>query len=105
MKAISKRTRFEVFKRDSFKCQHCGKSSPDVVLHVDHIKPRASGGTNDLLNLVTACDTCNLGKSDKELSDSSAVAKQKAQLDALKDARIAAIDEAQAQKEQELMEV
>lgn len=29
-KAISKRVRFEVFKRDSFKCQYCGKCAPDV---------------------------------------------------------------------------
>lgn len=36
--AISKRVRFDVFKRDSFKCQYCGKSAPDVILEVDHIK-------------------------------------------------------------------
>ena len=38
-KAISKKLRFEVFKRDSFTCQYCGKSAPDVILHVDHILP------------------------------------------------------------------
>jgi len=35
--AISKRDRFEVFKRDKFTCQYCGKAAPDVVLHIDHI--------------------------------------------------------------------
>ena len=38
-KNLSKSVRFEVFKRDSFKCQYCGKSAPDVVLEVDHIIP------------------------------------------------------------------
>lgn len=86
-KAISARTRFEIFKRDSFKCQYCGKSSPGVVLHIDHIKPVADGGDNDLTNLVTACQSCNLGKSDIPLSDKSAVSKQKAMLDELNERR------------------
>ena len=29
-KTISKKTRFEVFKRDSFKCQYCGASAPEA---------------------------------------------------------------------------
>ena len=82
-KAISKRNRFEVFKRDSFTCQYCGKSSPDVILHVDHIQPVSKGGKNDLLNLVTSCSDCNLGKSNIELSDDAAIVKQKKQLDEL----------------------
>lgn len=46
-KSISKKLRFEVFKRDSFTCQYCGKMAPDVVLEVDHINPVASGGENN----------------------------------------------------------
>ncbi|SEJ55274.1 HNH endonuclease [Frateuria terrea] len=61
-KPLSKRTRFEVFKRDSFTCQYCGSHPPEAVLHVDHIVPVAEGGQNDMDNLVTACDHCNLGK-------------------------------------------
>lgn len=61
-KAIGKRVRFDVFKRDLFKCQYCGAHPPAVLLHVDHIKPVASGGTNVIHNLVTACAPCNLGK-------------------------------------------
>ena len=82
-KPISKKLRFEVFKRDSFTCQYCGKSAPDVVLHVDHIKPVKEGGTNDITNLVTACADCNLGKGARKLSDSSEVMKAKKQLDEL----------------------
>ena len=60
--ALSKRTRFEVFKRDRFACQYCGRTPPDVVLHADHIAPVAGGGSDDPLNLLTACSDCNLGK-------------------------------------------
>lgn len=86
-KAISKKTRFEVFKRDSFKCQYCGASAPEAVLAVDHIHPVSKDGANDLMNYITACQPCNAGKSDRLLSDDTAVAKQKAQLEALQDRR------------------
>lgn len=82
-KAIQKSVRFEVFKRDSFTCQYCGSKSPEAVLHVDHINPVSNGGDNEIINLITACEDCNLGKSDRQLSDSSAVAKQRAQLEEL----------------------
>lgn len=60
--AISVRVRFEVFKRDEFTCQYCGRRSPDVVLEVDHIHPVADGGVDDPMNLVTSCWECNRGK-------------------------------------------
>lgn len=75
-KALSKKIRFEVFKRDSFTCQYCGKSAPDVVLHIDHIIPVAEGGQNEILNLATSCFDCNMGKSDRSLSDNSIVKTQ-----------------------------
>lgn len=74
--AISKKVRFEVFKRDKFTCAYCGATAPNVILHIDHIKPVAKGGTNNILNLITACEGCNAGKSDRELSDHSTVKKQ-----------------------------
>jgi 5-methylcytosine-specific restriction endonuclease McrA len=61
--SISKKLRFEVFKRDSFTCQYCGQKAPDVILEIDHIKPVAKEGTSDILNFA--------GKSDRELSDNS----------------------------------
>lgn len=82
-KSLSKKVRFEVFKRDSFKCQYCGKSSPDVVLEVDHIHPVSKGGENDIMNLVTSCRDCNAGKSDRELGDDSAIQRQRKQLEDL----------------------
>jgi len=47
-KPIGKRLRFEVFKRDGFKCQYCGVQAPDAVLEVDHINPVSKGGENDM---------------------------------------------------------
>lgn len=61
--------RWAVLKRDNYRCVICGASPAadhSVRLHVDHIVPVAKGGTNDLSNLRTACDDCNLGKSDDE---------------------------------------
>jgi hypothetical protein len=86
-KPISRSLRFEVFKRDAFTCQYCGAKSPDVVLHVDHIRPVADGGENDILNLVTSCVGCNLGKSDTLLSDRSVIEKQREQLEELNERR------------------
>lgn len=56
------RLRFSILQRDKFTCQYCGRSVPSVVLHVDHILPLSSGGTNNPTNLVAACADCNLGK-------------------------------------------
>lgn len=86
-KSIRNSVRFEVFKRDKFKCQYCGAEAPQAVLEVDHIKPVAEGGTNDIINLVTACWTCNSGKGARELSDDSAITKQKTQLNELEERR------------------
>jgi len=86
-KAIGKRVRFEVFKRDGFKCQYCGAQVPETVLEVDHINPVSKGGDNDIMNLVTACRACNAGKSNIPLSDDAAIRKQRAMLDELNERR------------------
>lgn len=82
-KSISKKIRFEVFKRDSFKCVYCGSSAPDVMLEIDHIQPVSKGGDNNIINLVTACNSCNNGKSNKTLNENATVTKQKQELDTL----------------------
>lgn len=66
-KSTGKRQRFEIFKRDGFSCQYCGRTPPTVILEIDHITPVSKGGGNDALNLITACFDCNRGKSDKSL--------------------------------------
>lgn len=61
-RAISKKTRFAIFKRDDFTCRYCGRQSPEVRLEIDHIKPVVDGGTDEPHNLKTACFDCNRGK-------------------------------------------
>ena len=58
--------RYDILKRDNFRCKICGSSAQDgVKLHVDHIIPVAKGGQTVPSNLRTLCDRCNMGKSDK----------------------------------------
>lgn len=86
-KAIPKKVRFEVFKRDSFTCQYCGKSAPDVILHVDHIDPVSKGGGNEIINLITSCADCNCGKGAVALDDQATLQKQRQQLAELSERR------------------
>lgn len=60
--AVTKRTRYEVLRRDNHACRYCGGMAPDVKLTVDHVTPVALGGTDDPSNLVAACRDCNAGK-------------------------------------------
>ena len=82
-KAISKKIRFEIFKRDKFTCKWCGRSpvQDEVILEVDHITPVKLGGNNHMLNLVTSCFDCNRGKAANKIDDNKVVAQQKKQLD------------------------
>lgn len=65
---VPPRLRFIVMQRDGFRCRYCGKAAGDgVVLHVDHVEPVAADGETNEGNLITACDECNLGKSDRDL--------------------------------------
>jgi 5-methylcytosine-specific restriction endonuclease McrA len=86
-KSVSKKVRFEVFKRDKFICQYCGRHAPNIILEIDHIEPVSKGGTNDILNLITSCKECNRGKTNVQLDDESALAKQKKQLEELQERR------------------
>ncbi len=86
-RSLSKKIRFEVFKRDSFTCQYCGRKAPEVILEVDHIVPVSKGGTDDLLNLITSCRECNAGKSNRELSDGTVLEKRRRQLEELQERR------------------
>lgn len=59
---VPARLRFEILRRDGHRCHYCGASADEAALHVDHVIPRALGGTNEPSNLVTACAECNGGK-------------------------------------------
>lgn len=63
---VTPSVRYDVMKRDGFRCVLCGRRRQDgVILHVDHIVPVSKGGTSDMSNLRTLCADCNLGKRDK----------------------------------------
>ena len=52
-----KLTRREVFRRDNYTCQYCGRK--DGNLTVDHVRPRHLGGEHTWTNVVAACAGCN----------------------------------------------
>ncbi len=54
-----------ILERDVSQRQSCGKTAQQASLQVDHIFPLAKGGVNDLSNLHTLCQSCNLAKSDR----------------------------------------
>lgn len=63
---MSASIRYDVLRRDNYRCQICGATQFDgVKLHVDHIIPISKGGKTEMNNLRTLCDRCNLGKSNK----------------------------------------
>lgn len=63
---ISTQYRFRILKRDNFTCCLCGiQAQHGARLEVDHIIPKAKGGSNYEWNLWTLCWACNNGKSDR----------------------------------------
>lgn len=61
---ISSKTRWEIFRRDGFKCIYCGSVDELVI---DHVDPFAHGGSDSKDNFATACRKCNAGKRDQRL--------------------------------------
>ncbi|MFE2848683.1 HNH endonuclease [Streptomyces scopuliridis] len=49
-----------------FQCFYCGGdfTDPDNPCEVEHVRPRAAGGTDALVNLVPAHRWCNNAKGD-----------------------------------------
>lgn len=63
---LSDSMRYDVLRRDGFRCVLCGMSAKDgALLHVDHIIPVSKGGKTEISNLRTLCEKCNVGKSNK----------------------------------------
>lgn len=59
---ITAKKRFEILKRDDFRCKYCGRNWKDVSLEVDHIIPKKEWGKDTMENLITACRECNMWK-------------------------------------------
>ena len=59
-------SRYNVYLRDKFTCQYCGKRFPTSELTFDHLVPRFKGGKTDWDNIITACRCCNGKKGCKD---------------------------------------
>lgn len=59
------RLRLAVLERDGWVCSTCGKALEGDDATVDHVIPKAAGGTDDTSNLVSMCRTCNASKGDR----------------------------------------
>ena len=58
-------TRANVFSRDGYRCQYCGRLSDARGLNLDHVLPRSRGGASSWENVVSSCVACNLRKGGK----------------------------------------
>ncbi|MBN1911909.1 MAG: HNH endonuclease [Pirellulales bacterium] len=58
-------SRRNVFKRDRFACQYCGRQPGSEELTIDHVVPRSQGGQSNWENCVLACMDCNRRKADR----------------------------------------
>ena len=56
-----------IVARAESRCEYCKmhQSLQGATFHVEHVIPRAHGGTSELDNLALACPSCNLHKSDR----------------------------------------
>lgn len=72
-------SRKNIFERDNFTCQYCGKKPPNRKvavkwmekneLSLDHIVPRSKGGKTTWSNVVAACAKCNTKKGSYTLGE------------------------------------
>ncbi|MEK9163745.1 MAG: HNH endonuclease [Chloroflexota bacterium] len=69
---LSKR---EVFRRDNFTCQYCGRQTPHLT--IDHVTPRHKGGGHRWDNLVTACPPCNRRKGGRTVAEAQMTLRHK----------------------------
>jgi 5-methylcytosine-specific restriction endonuclease McrA len=58
-------SRRNLYKRDKYTCQYCGKSASTEELTIDHVLPRSRGGISSWTNCAVACIRCNSIKANK----------------------------------------
>ena len=66
-RAQVKLSRREIFRRDNFTCQYCGRHTNDLTL--DHVLPKHMGGGHVWTNVVAACPPCNHRKGGRKLDE------------------------------------
>ncbi len=62
-------SRREVFHRDNYTCQYCGRHVSDLT--IDHVIPRHLGGPHAWNNVVCACAPCNHRKGGRTLDEAN----------------------------------
>ena len=75
-KRLGKRVVRAIEARDGGVCAYCGRDAAEsgAHLHLDHLTPKAVGGTDDPRNLVSACRRCNSARQDLSLAQWAAYA-------------------------------
>jgi len=68
-KQISKLKKTKVYDKFKGKCAYCGKKLSLETMHIDHVCPKNSGGSNQIENLFPSCPECNASKVIKSLDD------------------------------------
>jgi 5-methylcytosine-specific restriction endonuclease McrA len=63
-------SRRNLFKRDHFTCQYCGRQPGSEELTIDHVVPKSQGGQSRWDNCVLACVSCNKRKADRTPAES-----------------------------------
>jgi 5-methylcytosine-specific restriction endonuclease McrA len=58
-------TRENLFQRDDYTCQYCGKRFAPKDLNLDHVIPRDQGGKTTWENIVCSCISCNSKKGNR----------------------------------------
>ena len=67
-KWIRPEKRLAIYIRDQFRCLACGRdlrNADPVEINLDHLVPRAKGGSNKASNLATTCKRCNCARGAK----------------------------------------
>ena len=60
-------TRQYLLEKWGINCAYCSK--PGLKLQVEHIHPKAKGGSNRISNLTLSCESCNLKKGTQDIKD------------------------------------
>ncbi|HPH64433.1 MAG TPA: HNH endonuclease [Kofleriaceae bacterium] len=55
-------SRVNIYARDGYRCQYCGRKTSVAELTYDHVVPRSQGGGTSWTNIVTCCYLCNRKK-------------------------------------------
>lgn len=63
-------SRNNIYLRDNYTCQYCGRRFRDEDLTFDHVIPRCKGGKTEWDNIVTCCRECNGKKGGRSLEES-----------------------------------